>query len=109
MDKITRETRQLSFEDINKNKRKRYEQILDILQGKEMTAKEVAVEMFNRNFTDSTDRNYSQPRLYELVNMDYVEIVGKRVCEYTNKKVSVYRLKKNSNKDLEVERRTKDV
>lgn len=99
MNEITRETRQLSFQDINKNKRKRYEQILDILKGKEMTAKEVAVEMYNRNLTDSTDRNYSQPRLYELVNMNYVEIVGKKVCEYTNKKVSVYRLKRSGTKE----------
>ena len=94
MNEITRETRQLSFEDINKNKRKRYEQILEILKDKEMTAKEVAVEMYRRGFTDSSDRNYSQPRLFELVNMNYVEIVGKKVCEYTSKKVSVYRLKK---------------
>lgn len=107
MNKITRETRQLSFEDINKSKRKRYEQILEILKGREMTAKEVAVEMYNRNLTDSTDRNYSQPRLYELVNMNYVEIVGKKICEYTNKKVSVYRLKRE--KIQEAERRTKDV
>ena len=62
MNEITRETRQLSFQDINTNKRKRYEQILDILKGKEMTAKEVAVEMYRRGLTDSADRNYSQPR-----------------------------------------------
>lgn len=99
MNEITRETRQLSFQDINKNKRKRYEQILDILKDKEMTAKEVAVEMFNRKLTDSTDRNYSQPRLFELVNMNYVEVVGKKVCEYTNKKVSVYRIKRSGTKE----------
>lgn len=99
MNEITRETRQLSFQDINKNKRKRYEQILEILKDKEMTAKEVAVEMYNRNLTDSTDRNYSQPRLFELVNMNYVEVVGKKVCEYTNKKVSVYRLKRSGTKE----------
>lgn len=95
MNEITRETRQLSFQDINKNKRKRYEQILEILKNKEMTAKEVAVEMYKRGFTDSADRNYSQPRLYELVNMHYVEVVGKKVCEYTNKKVSVYKIKRS--------------
>lgn len=99
MNEITRETRQLSFEDINKNKRKRYEQILEILKDKEMTAKEVAVEMFNKGLTDGADRNYSQPRLYELVNMNYVEIVSKKVCEYTNKKVSVYRLKRSGTKE----------
>ena len=99
MNEITRETRQLSFEEINKNKRKRYEQILAILKNKEMTAKEVAVEMYRKGLTDSTDRNYSQPRLYELVNMNYVEVVGKRICEYTNKKVSVYRLKRETKEE----------
>ena len=99
MSKITRETRQLSFQDIKQNKRKRYEQILEIIKDKELTAKEVAVEMYKRGFTESADRNYSQPRLYELVNMNYVEIVGKKVCEYTNKKVSVYRLKRSGTKE----------
>ena len=99
MSKITRETRQLSFQDIKQNKRKRYEQILEIIKDKELTAKEVAVEMYKRGFTESADRNYSQPRLFELVNMNYVEIVGKKVCEYTNKKVSVYRLKRSGTKE----------
>lgn len=99
MDRITRETRQLSFEDINKNKRKRYEQILEILKGKEMTAKEVAVEMKNREYTDSADRNYSHPRLKELVDMGYVEVVGKRICEYTSKMVSVYKTKRSATKE----------
>ena len=97
MNEVTRETRQLSFQDINKNKRKRYEQILKILKNKEMTAKEVAVEMYKNGFTDSADRNYSHPRLKELVDMGYVELAGKKVCEYTNKTVSVYRLKQNAN------------
>lgn len=98
---ITKETRQLSFDDINKKKKARYEQILEILGNREMTAKEVAVEMFKKGLTDSTDRNYSQPRLYELVQMDYVQVIGKRTCEYTNKKVAVY-------KRREAERRTND-
>jgi hypothetical protein len=90
---ITKETRQLSFDDINKKKKARYEQILEILSNKEMTAKEVAVEMYKKGLTDSTDRNYSQPRLFELVQMNYVEVVGKKVCEYTKKKVAVYKRK----------------
>lgn len=96
MNEITRETRQLSFEDINKNKRKRYEQILEILKGKEMTAKGIAVEMYNREFTDSKDRSYSHPRLTELVDMGYVEAVGKKICQYTNKKVAIYKIKEEN-------------
>lgn len=93
MNEITKNTRQLSFEDIQQKTKVRYEQIIDILSNKEMTAKEIAVEMYKRGLTDSGDRNYSQPRLCELMRMDIVEVIGKRTCEYTNKKVAIYKLK----------------
>lgn len=93
---IANETKQCSFNDLKQSKKKRYEQIIKILEKGEMTAKEVAVEMYKSGFTDSADRNYSQPRLYELVNMGYVEIVGKKVCEYTHKTVCIYKLKHNN-------------
>lgn len=93
MNEITKSTRQLSFEDIQQKTKVRYEQIIDILSNKEMTAKEIAVEMYKRGLTDSSDRNYSQPRLCELMRMDIVEVIGKRTCEYTNKKVAIYKLK----------------
>ncbi len=95
MNDITKETRQLSFDDINQKKKVRYEQIVNILNNREMTAKEIAVEMHKRGLTDSSDRNYSQPRLCELVKMSIVEVVGKKKCEFTNKKVAVYKLKNN--------------
>ena len=57
-----------------------------------MTAKEIAVELFKRGYTDSDDRNYSQPRLTALVSMKEVSIVGKKICQYTNKNVAVYKL-----------------
>ncbi len=95
MNEITKNTRQLSFEDIQQKTKVRYEQIINILSNKEMTAKEIAVEMYKRGLTDSGDRNYSQPRLCELMRMNLVEVVGKKTCEFTNKKVAVYRLKKS--------------
>lgn len=71
----------------------RYRQILSILSDKEMTAKEIAVEMFMRNYTATAERNNSAPRLTELCKDGRVDVVGKRVCKYTGKKVSVYQRK----------------
>ena len=98
MNKITKETRQLSFEDINQKTKARYEQIINILNNREMSAKEISTEMYRKGLTDSSDRNYSQPRLCELIKMDLVEVVGKKICEFTNKKVAVYKLKEENKK-----------
>lgn len=87
--KITTETRQLSFNDIQEKTKKRYEQILDRLD-KPKTAKEIAVEMFELGLIPSTERNYTAPRLTELEKMGYVKAIDKKKCEYTGKTVAVY-------------------
>lgn len=89
---ITAQTRQLSFTDIQDKQKKRYEQILHRLQGREMTAKEIAVEMFELEMIPSTKRNYTAPRLTALEKMGLVKAVNKKKCEYTNKMVAVYKL-----------------
>lgn len=93
MNSTTLETRQLSFTDIQDKKKKRYEQILNRLRDREMTAKEIAVEMFELGMILSTERNYTAPRLTELEKMGYVEVIGKKKCEWTGKMVAVYRRK----------------
>lgn len=85
MNSTTLETRQLSFADIQDKKKKRYEQILNRLSDREMTAKEIAVEMFKLGMIASTERNYTAPRLTELEQMGYVEVIGKKKCEWTGK------------------------
>ena len=92
MNITTMQTRQLSFTDIQDKKKKRYEQILHRLQGREMTAKEIAVEMYELGFIPSTERNYTAPRLTELEQIGMVQVVGKKKCDYTGKMVAVYRL-----------------
>lgn len=87
--KITTETRQLSFNDIQEKTKKRYEQILDRLD-KPKTAKEIAVELFEIGVIPSTERNYTAPRLTELEKMGYVRAIDKKKCEYTGKTVAVY-------------------
>ena len=90
MNTTTYRTRQMSFEDIQDKKKKRYIQILDRLITGPQTAKELAVELFELGFIPSTERNYTAPRLTELERMGYVRAIGKKKCEYTGKTVAVY-------------------
>lgn len=83
------DTRRESYDTIDK--RKRYMQIREILYKNELTAKEVAVEMFKKGFTPTPERNFAAPRLTEMCIKGEVEIIGKKVCGYSGKKVSVYR------------------
>lgn len=88
----TFETRHESNETVNKEKR--YQQIIEVLsEGKQMTAKEIAVEMHNRGYIPTTERNFTAPRLTELSYKGIVEPIGKTKCQYTGKKVAVYELR----------------
>lgn len=86
---ITAETRQMSFNDIQDKAKIRYIQILNRLD-KPKTAKELAVELFDLGFTNTTERNYTAPRLTELEKMGYVKTISKKKCDYTGKTVAVY-------------------
>ena len=75
------------------DKKRRYKQIIEILSGgKEMTAKEIAVEMCNRGYIPTSERNFTAPRLTELSRNGFVEPIGKQRCTYTGKTVAVYKL-----------------
>lgn len=88
----TFETRSESNEAVDKTKR--YKQIVEILAGgKEMTAKEIAVEMCNRGYIPTSERNFTAPRLTELSKRGVVEPIGKQRCSYTGKTVAVYKLR----------------
>lgn len=87
--KITTQTRQLSFNDIQEKTKKRYEQILD-RSDKPKTAKEIAVELFEIGVIPSTERNYTAPRLTELERMGFVKTIDKKKCKYTGKTVAIY-------------------
>lgn len=84
----TLDTRRESNENVDR--KKRYKQILECLGNDKMTAKEVAVEMFERGYIPSTERNFTAPRLTELCQNGQVEVVGKKKCQYTGKTVAVY-------------------
>lgn len=86
---VTLETRADAEKSVDKAKR--YQQILSILGDKEMTAKEIAIEMNRRGYTPTAERNFSSPRLNELMNKRVVEPIGKKKCQYTGKTVAVYK------------------
>ena len=90
-DAITPETRGEANETVDKAKR--YKQILEVLEGKELTAKEIAVEMQRRRYIPTTERNFTAPRLTELSQNEIVEPIGKKKCQYTGKKVAVYAIR----------------
>lgn len=89
---ITLSTRAESHENVDKQKR--YSQIIECLQDKPMTAKEIAVEMWKRGYIPNSERNFTAPRLTELSRDGVVEPIGKVKCEYTGKTVAVYSLRK---------------
>ncbi len=86
---ITYETRREAYETVDKVKR--YTQILEILGDKEMTAKEIAVEMRNKGYIPTSERNFVSPRLTEMSIDGRVEPTGKRKCQFTGKTVTTYR------------------
>ena len=87
----TLETRAEAHEKVDKQKR--YNQIIECLQeGTPLTAKEVAVMMFNKGYVPTQERNHSAPRLTEMSELGMVEPVGKKKCQWTGRTVTVYDL-----------------
>lgn len=94
---ITLQCRKESDEIVDRQKR--YKQILGIMyedKAKTYTAKEMADVMCNRHLIPTNERNFTQPRLNELAKMGRVDTVGKRVCQWTGRNVTVYRLREQS-------------
>ena len=91
---ITEETRRESYQKIIPKQPIRYDQIIDILKNNPagMTAKEIAVKLYELKLIPSTERNFVSPRLTELVKQGKVETVGKKICQYCNRKVAVFRI-----------------
>lgn len=88
---ITQETRQLSFEDIKPKRLTRYMQILEIIDDKEMTAREIETEMNKKGYSKYFDMNHVRPRLTELVQYHELFECEMREDCLTHKQVAVYR------------------
>lgn len=88
----TTECRHDAHATVNKNLR--YRQIKSILKDRKkgLTAKQIAVKLYDKGLAPDSDRNHVSPRLTELMEKGIVEPIGKTLCEYTGRKVTVWRL-----------------
>lgn len=88
---IPKETRRESYHAVLPSVRQRQAAVLAILEEHgEMTAQEVADELYRRGLTPSNERNFSAPRLTELRDTGKVEAVGKKMCGKTGRTVTVW-------------------
>lgn len=88
----TLECRAEAEESIDKALRQK--QVVEILeQGGEMSAKEIAVEMMNRGYVPTSERNWSSPRITELCYKGIIEPVGRKKCQYSGKSVTVFAIR----------------
>ena len=89
---ITSETRRESNEKLDK--KRLYDLIISTLMDfKEgLTARELAVVLYNKGFIISNERQATHPRLTELVDAKKVIVVGKRFDEISQRNVAVYTL-----------------
>ena len=92
MNTITFMTRHKSYEDMREHLSSRHKQILEILQDKEMTTREIAQELYKKHYTNTAGVNNARPRITELENLGFVTADKTKKCNVTNKEVAVYRL-----------------
>ena len=87
----TFDTRAAANEEVDRSKR--YQEIIDVLQGKELTAKEIAHILWGKKLIPTPERNFTAPRLTELSQRGIVEPIGKKKCAWTGRTVAVYKLR----------------
>ena len=91
---ITTDTRFESLDKLDRNGL--YKLILSTLHDNKengLTAREVAVILYNQGLLRSNERQATAPRLTELVDDGRVVIIGKRFDEINLRNVAVYTIK----------------
>ena len=91
MNTITFMTRHKSYKDMQEHLSERHKHVLEILQDKEMTTREIAQELYKRHYTNTADVNNARPRITELETLGFVTTDKTKKCSVTNKEVAVYR------------------
>lgn len=92
---VTKETRKASYNSILDDLGERQQNVLLSLQklSDGATAKELAVYMKTNKLVMSAERNSVHPRLNELIKKGLVEVVGKKTCRFTGRRVAIYKCK----------------
>lgn len=98
-----KESKQLSFnfeaephEKVMENLTERQKMVYGYLKSTYVdgaTAKELSVALFKEGLTPSPERNSTHPRLNELVDLGLVKVIGKKDCQFTGRKVTIYKSK----------------
>ena len=87
---ITNETRRESYASVKPDTKRHRQVILEILGGREMTANEIAEELYKKGVTPYYERNFAAPRLTELKSEGKVKTVGKKYCGKTGRMIAVW-------------------
>ena len=76
------------------DKQLRYKQIIECLKEHgDMTAKECAVQMMQKGYIPTSERNFTAPRMTEMTEKGIIEPIGKKKCSYTGRSVAIYALR----------------
>lgn len=88
----TLETRHDSHELVDKQKR--YREIVECLTeiDEPMSAREISSLMCLKGYIPTDERNFVSPRLTELAEKGVVEPAGKKICKWTKRTVTAWRL-----------------
>jgi hypothetical protein len=92
----TKQTKKSSHKEVNKTLGERQRIVLDHLKtvfNDGATAKELSNSLYRQGLVPSPERNSVHPRLKELVDAGLVTIVGKKTCQFTSRKVAIYKSK----------------
>lgn len=92
-DKITKETRRASYEDVLPKTKDRARLILETLGSRSMTVSEITDELVAAGEIPYYNRNYVAPRLTELKDMGIVETCGRRKSTRSTATEAVWRRK----------------
>lgn len=87
---ITKETRKASYEKTKTQPLK--EKVLKVLEGKKLTAREIALEMHSCGWLPYPARAIIQPRITELVEAGEIKVAEDKQDTLTHRKVAVYML-----------------
>lgn len=91
---ITKETKKESYNYVLTNLGERQKQVFNYLLKTFVngaSAKELSVAMYNDGVVPSPERNSVHPRLTELIEANLVKVIGKKTCQFTNRKVAIYK------------------
>ena len=91
---VTQETRKESFKQVQETLGERQRIVLDQLKTvypNGATAKELSNHLYRQGLAPSPERNSVHPRLNELIAKGLVEVIGKKTCQFTNRKVAIYK------------------